>query len=331
MTTSGATSTALVNVKQRTQAAVTLDVDGVRHYHAIHGMPAPDAALVDPCVELGVRRFLDLCDRFDVKATLFVVTRDLDDHPALAALLGRAANHGHEIASHSHAHAYDLSRRSFDDIRDDVARSVAALEHATGTKPRGFRAPGYNVSEAMLDALEANGFAYDSSVMPSPLYWAARTLVIGARKYMGTPSSSIVGHARAFASRSLRAPYRPRKGAYAKRARSRVDGRNLVEVPIATLPFGVPWLGTTLGMAPLPLGATSTAAALASRAPVVLELHAIDLCEASDGFSPHLVRVQRELRVPLARKLARLESAVRMLAQARDVVTVDEIARAHAH
>jgi peptidoglycan-N-acetylglucosamine deacetylase len=319
-------STALV--KQRAHAAVTLDVDGVRHYHAIHGLPASDGTSGDPCIELGVRRFLDLCERFDVKATIFVVTHDLTAQSPLAALLTRATNEGHEIASHSHAHAYDMSRHPADAIRDDVARTVAALEQCTGKRPRGFRAPGYNLSEAMLDALEANGFAYDSSVMPSALYWAARTLVIGARKYMGTPSSSIVGHARAFASRALRAPYRPRKGAYAKRARSRVDGRNLVEVPIATLPFGVPWLGTTLGMAPLPVGATSTAAALTTRAPVVLELHAIDLCEADDGFSPHLVRVQRELRVPLATKLMRLESAVRMLAQTRDVVTVEEIARA---
>jgi peptidoglycan/xylan/chitin deacetylase (PgdA/CDA1 family) len=314
-------------VRARGRAAVTLDVDGVRHYHAIHGFPAPDARAIDPCIELGVRRFLDLCDRFDVKATLFVVTRDLDGNDAFAALLARAAHDGHEIASHSHAHAYDMSRHAPDAIRDDVARSVQAIERVTGARPRGFRAPGYNVSEALLDALEDNGIAYDSSIMPSPLYWAARTLIIGARKYMGTPSSSIVGHARAFVDPRMRAPYRPRKGAYAKRARSRVDGRNLVEVPIATLPFGVPWLGTTLGMAPLPVGATSTAAALTSSAPVVLELHAIDLCDADDGFSPHLARVQRELRVPLARKLARLESAVRMLAQARDVVTVAEIAR----
>lgn len=318
------TSTALI--KKRAQAAVTLDVDGVRHYHAIHGLPPSDGAS-DPCVEVGVRRFLDMCERFDVKATIFVVTQDLAKDSPLTALLSRAANQGHEIASHSHAHAYDMSRHSRAAIDDDVAQSSAAIERATGTRPRGFRAPGYNLSEVMLDALEAHGFTYDSSIMPSPLYWAARTLIIGARKYLGAPSSSIVGHARAFAG--MRAPYRPRKGAYAKRARSRVDGRSLVEVPIATLPFGVPWLGTTLGMAPLPVGATSTAAALTSSAPVVLELHAIDLCDADDGFSPHLVRVQRELRVPLARKLARLEAAVRMLAQTRDVVTVDEIARAH--
>lgn len=321
------TSTSLI--KQRAQAAVTLDVDGVRHYHAIHGLPPPSPNDVDPCVQHGVRRFLDLCDAFDIKATLFVVTRDVEqerDDGALAALLARAVSNGHEVASHSHTHAYDLSRQSRAHVDADIARSVDVIEHATGRRPRGFRAPGYNVSETLLDALEHHGFSYDSSVMPSPFYWAARTLVIGARKSMGSPSSSIIGHARAFAPRS-RAPYRPRKGAYAKRARSRIDGRSLVEVPIATLPFGLPWLGTTLGMTPLPLGATSTAAALTTRAPVVLELHAIDLCDMDDGFSPSLASVQRDLNVPLARKLTRLEAVVRMLAQARDVVTVDEVAR----
>lgn len=306
--------------------ALTLDVDGVRHYHAIHGLPAPPPATTDPCVDLGVRRFLELCGRLDVRATIFVVTQDLDDN--LAAVLARAARDGHEIASHSHAHAYDLAKQPRDDIDADVGRSIAAIEHATGTRPRGFRAPGYNLSEALLDVLEAHGVAYDSSVMPSPLYWGARRAVQLARAYMGTPSSSDRGRARDFFAPA--APYRPRKGALAKRARSRVDGRNLVEVPIATLPFGLPWLGTTLGLAPLPIGATSTAAALARKAPCVLELHAIDLCDERDGFLPQLVRVQRELKVPLDRKLARLESAVRILAQARDVVTLDEIAQAAA-
>lgn len=308
-------------------AAVTLDVDGVRHYHAIHGLPPHDAASPgvqgDAPIERGVRRFLDLCDGLDIKATLFIVTSDLQDD-GLRALVARAAREGHEIASHSHAHAYDLSTRAPAEIQADLMRSVDAIEHTTGRRPRGFRAPGYNLSEPLLDAVEMAGFAYDSSVMPSPLYWGARALAIAAHRFMGTESSSLVGAARAFAT--ARAPYRPRKGALHKRARSRIEGRALVEVPIATLPFGVPWLGTTVGLSPLPLAAATTASALSSRAPCVLELHAIDLCDAADGFAPALVRVQRELTVPLKTKLQRLEAALRMMAQARDVVTVDEIA-----
>jgi hypothetical protein len=311
--------------------AITLDIDGVRHYHAIHGLHA-DGSHHDPPIEKGVRRFLRLCDELDVKSTLFVVTKDLEDESSgLRELVGRAAKDGHEIASHSHTHAYDLSTSPPTAIEADLMRSVDALAKITGRAPRGFRAPGDNLSEALLDAVQQAGVAYDSRLMPSPLYWAARALAIGAHRITGRRSSAIVGDRHGFAAvrATPRAPYRPRHGALHQRARSRSDGRELVEVPIATLPLGLPWLGTTVGLAPLLVGVASTALALSSPEPCVLELHAIDLCDEGDGFAPALVRVQRELAVPLHRKLHRLEAALRMMVQVRDVVTVAEIA-AHA-
>ena len=308
-------------------AAVSLDVDGVRHYHAIHGLPGAADVACDPPVERGVRRFLDLCETLDIKATLFVVSQDLDPSPSgdeLRALLARAARDGHEIASHSHTHAYDLSRKAPAAIEADLLRSVDALTAVTGKRPMGFRAPGYNLTEELLDAVEKAGFSYDSSVMPSPWYWGARALAIGAHRFMGTPSSSLVGRARAFAT--PRAPYRPRQGCLHKSARARIEGRALIEVPIATMGLGVPWLGTTLALQPLPLAAIATALALSSSAPCVLELHAIDLCDADDGFHPALVRLQRELIVQQKTKMLRLQSTLRMMSQARDMVTVEEIA-----
>ena len=353
-----------------TRAAITLDVDGVRHYHAIHGLRPPGGgarSAPDPILERGVPRFLELCERVGVSSTVFVVGADLAADPrddgaahgtasAFAALVKSAARAGHEIGSHSYAHRYDLSRCSLDVMRDDVQRSVDAIA-SVATRPLGFRAPGYNLSAALLDVVEECGFAYDSSILPSPLYFAARAAAIGAYAVTGalaaraprllsasiassTPStsatpgragkstrvfsSSIVGDAQAFA-RAPRRPYRLRKGGSWQAARSRVEGRELIEVPIATL-LGVPWFGTALTSTPTIVNAAL--AAWASLSSPVLELHAIDLCDAQDGFAPELARVQRDLRVPVKAKLQRIETVLRVLAQTSDVVTLDVMARA---
>ncbi len=323
------------------RCAVTLDVDGVRHYHAIHGLPPPSAG-ADPVIERGVRRFLELCDRLGAPSTLFVVGEDLED-PAFASTVRQAARAGHEIASHSHTHRYDLSRRAPAEIESDLARSVDAVAAAAGARPRGFRAPGYNLSEPLLDALEKLGFEYDSSLMPSPAYWAARAGVLGAygaaaalrraaapgEPGRGRGSSSIPGTFREFLA--PRAPFRPRCGKRWARARSRVEGRDLVELPITTGALRTPWLGTTLAMLPEPAGIAHTAAALASLpagAPCVLELHAVDFIDDGDGVSYALARAQRDLRVSARKKIARLEVVMRMLARSGELVTASALSAA---
>lgn len=310
---------------QEPEAAVTIDLDGVRHYHAIHGLPPPRG--IDPILTVGVRRFLDVCARLALRATVFVVTRDAEGEQgaAFADVLRQMHRAGHELGSHSHAHAYDLPRRSPAEIQSDLLRSADTLEAVVGRRPRGFRAPGYNLSEPLLDALELAGFTYDSSVMPAATYFAARAAAIAAHRLAGRRSSSLPGDPRAFLGDGF--PYRPRRGAHHRRARARMEGRDLVEIPIAALPLGLPWLGTTLALAPLPIGvgATALAAARARRAPLVLELHAIDFCSATDGFDARLARLQPDLRVPLRARLHRLEATLRVIAQTRAVLPLEEI------
>jgi len=274
-------------------SAVTIDVDGVGHYHAIHGLPAPRGD--DPIWRAGVPRVLELCAAQGVRATLFIVTADLS-HAHARALVRRAHDDGHEIASHSHAHRYDLSTLAPALIEEDLRRSIEAIVELTGERPRGFRAPGYTLSPALVDAIARLGFAYDSSVMEAPMYWVARALARAGLRARGRASASQLGDPRQFLP-----GYAP---------------PGLVELPISGA-LGWPWLGTTLTMLPLPVGALSTALARASaRAnPVVLELHAIDLCDHTDGFDAALVRAQPDVAVPLARKRRRLEAAIASLSR----------------
>lgn len=273
---------------------VGIDLDDLRYYRAIHGLPSrADTPLV---FEAAVPRFLDFCDRVGVRATLFAIGEDLRWGEAREALRAAVAR-GNDVESHSHAHAYDLSRRPPDDIERDVLAARTAIEDAIGCPVLGFRAPGYNLSDVLLRAVVKAGHRYDASILPSPPYFAARAAVIAAMRLRGRHSVSIVGRGRDF-------------------VRSRDPfvwpGTGLREFPITACGLlRLPLIGTTLAR-----GGFLAARLIASAARlsfVHVEFHALDFLDtARDGIEPDLL-VEPALRVPLADRMSRFEEALRAL------------------
>lgn len=303
-------------------ATISIDIDGIGCYHAIHGLPA--AAGSDPMYSQAMPRFLDLVDSLRIKATLFAVGRDVEA-PAAAGLLRRAVEAGHEVANHSYAHDYRLTQQSAIEIESDLASAHRAIEAVTGIAPHGFRAPGYNISDAVLDALESLGYRYDSSVFPAPGYFALRAAAIGFYRLRRQPSRSLVGDPRQFLA--PRRPYRPQLGKLFAAARGD-QARRLIELPIAVAtPVRLPYIGTYLAMAPDLLSAQLSRLALREQAPINLELHAIDFLDRSDaGVDPALAARQRDLQVPAAAKIRRLRAAIGELAARRELLRLDDLA-----
>ncbi|MFH1807537.1 MAG: polysaccharide deacetylase family protein [Pseudomonadota bacterium] len=304
-------------------ATISIDLDGIACYHQIHGLPAGEGP--DPAYTQGLPRFLELMQELGVPATLFAIGRDLID-PQVASLLRGAVDAGHELANHSFSHDYGLTRRSTAEISAEVRRAHRAIERICGEPPRGFRAPGYNLSDGVLDALEALNYAYDSSLFPSPAYFGLRATAIALYALRRQPSRSLVGDPRQFAAR--RGPYRPRRGALHLPGRGE-QARRLLELPVATLPLlRMPYIGTSLGLLPGPASPLLTRAMLLSSVPINLELHLVDLIDASDpGVTPALAVRQRDLRVPAALKIERLRSALRVLCDRREILRLDGLAR----
>lgn len=116
-------------------------------------------------MELTTRILLDLLDRVNVRATVFVVGWVAERHPQLVAAVRDA---GHEIGSHGHLHqrAYELGPEAF---RADLHTSLRALS-AIGVPPiTMFRAPEWSVNDRSpwaLDALVAQGIKTDASMAP---------------------------------------------------------------------------------------------------------------------------------------------------------------------
>lgn len=132
-------------------------------------------------VEASFGRMLDVFAEKRVRTTLFFLGWVAERHPQLVRT---AAAQGHEIASHGYAHelVYKHDRRHF---TEDVRRAKGIIEDVAGVCVRGYRAPGFSVTQEtpwFFEALAETGHAYDSSIWP------------GSRNHGGWPGALPVPH-----------------------------------------------------------------------------------------------------------------------------------------
>jgi peptidoglycan-N-acetylglucosamine deacetylase len=300
--------------------AVNVDVDAIRFYRAIWGLPPASADAADPVWDLGVPRFLELFKELSLRATFFVVASDLvsEDQGGMVSarqvarrlgMIEEMLARGHEVASHSFSHDYALSRLPEEQITADLERASDLLADATGRPPRGFRAPGYNLSPALIGAVQSCGAIYSSSRFPSAPYFAAKWAAMLKGTLTGHRSASIVGEIRApFTSRR---PYRHANG--------------LLELPMSVIgPLRLPAIGTFFTL----YGAGGMRRLLPSlaREPWLnIELHGIDLVDPLDEGVPRELRArQPDLRTTLDRKREIFRGWLSALSEGRPNRTLEE-------
>ncbi len=312
------------------RCAVSIDLDAIGCYYRIHGLGAAPAELEHVVLERALPRAANLFASRGIHVTWFVVGRDADADAALPDRAARAANaarlavvarHGDELANHSYSHPYELARQDEATVDAEIAGCDRVLRAITGAAPRGFRAPGYDLSSAMLDSLARRGYRYDSSIFPAPGYYAAKAAVMAALALAGRPSGAVLTDPRALAAPAV--PYRPAMTAPWRRGQA-----PLVELPVAVTPWArLPAIGTSLIVAPAPLRARLIAA-MRRRDFFNFELHGIDFADADrDGIPGELVARQPDLRVPIAEKLARLEALLDEIGRTWTFATLAEVAR----
>ncbi|HBQ20083.1 MAG: polysaccharide deacetylase family protein [Sandaracinaceae bacterium] len=300
-------------------AALSVDLDEIGCYAAIHGLEAPGRsgrAIYDKALP----RLRALFASEGVPCTFFAIGRDLDrDNGARLRML---AEEGHEIANHSLDHLYDLTRRDRATITREIAGGMEAIERTVGVVPLGFRAPGYTITDAVFEVLEELGVAYDSSVFPCPAYYLAKTGAIGAIRLRGRRSRSVVDDPRV-----LSAPADPyRVGTpYWRR------GDGVLELPIGVSRGPrLPYIGTSVVLSG-ETGAAILSRAIVGRPLVNLELHGIDLADAEEDGLGWLRPHQPDLAKSAQAKERALRSAIGTLRDAGyRFVTLGEAAEAFA-
>jgi peptidoglycan-N-acetylglucosamine deacetylase len=298
-------------------ASISIDLDETPRYTAIHGLEQPSGPAAHAIYDAAVPRLEAWLEEESIPATFFVVGEDLerDENRASVARLHRA---GHEIGNHSYHHHYDLTRRAAAEVHEEIERCAAIIEHACGTRPSGFRAPGYTVSDALFSALAVAGVAYDSSVFPCPSYYAAKALALSAFRAIGRRSESVLDTPAVM--RAPRQPYRVGRPYWRR-------GDGILELPIGVTPLQLPFIGTSLV-----LGGERVAERLGKqmlgRELINLELHGLDASDAGEDGLDRLAVHRADLKRSAAEKLGAIRAAVRVIREAGyELVTLEEAAR----
>ena len=96
---------------------------------------------------------LDILQKYNVKATFFVIGKNAELYPEP---LRRAVREGHEIANHTYSHLY-YDKSGIEKYTEDIARAQTLLKERFGVTPAFFRPPGGKCGEKLTERLETLG------------------------------------------------------------------------------------------------------------------------------------------------------------------------------
>lgn len=152
-------------------------------------------------------RLLKLLEKYDTKATFFVLGKVAENCPEYVKMLHES---GHEISSHGYSHTvlYKLGKGGFE---EELKRSTRLIKSITHEQPLGFRAPSFSLDQStawVYPLLEKYGYAYDSSIYPMRIM------------LYGVPKAPLV-------------PYRPDLNDITRND----DSRPIIEFPLSVVKF----------------------------------------------------------------------------------------------
>jgi peptidoglycan-N-acetylglucosamine deacetylase len=110
--------------------------------------------------EVGTMRLLELFSRWGVKTSWFVPGHSIETFPEQ---MKRVAAAGHELGVHGYSHENPIALTP-DQEEAILIKCIGLIEQLTGSKPRGYVAPWWELSSATAGLLLKHGFLYDHSM-----------------------------------------------------------------------------------------------------------------------------------------------------------------------
>ena len=110
------------------------------------------------------QQLIDILEKYNVKATFFVVGEWVDKYPESVKALSDA---GHEVMDHSNTHPH-MSQLSREEIQADVTACADKIEAVTGVRPTLFRPPYGEYDDRVITAVRALGI--------EPIQWDVDSL-----------------------------------------------------------------------------------------------------------------------------------------------------------
>lgn len=119
---------------------------------------------------VAIPRILDTYKRLGIKQSFFIPGWCLETYPdAVEAIL----KGGHEIGHHGWIHEDPIA--TIGNQREAFEKALNSHERICGKRPKGYRAPVYNITMEVIDLLIEHNFTYDSSMMADDIPYLIKT------------------------------------------------------------------------------------------------------------------------------------------------------------
>jgi hypothetical protein len=265
---------------------------------------------------------LEVLDRLNLKITFFIVGVDAAEDRNAEAIRS-IIKAGHEVGNHSFEHEPWLHLYTPEQLWREIEQADQAIEAAAGSKPVGFRGPGFSWCPELLHVLAERGHQFDSSTLPTYLGPLARAYYFWTAKLSPEEREQRKELFGKF-SDGLR-PVKP----YYWQLR---QGKRLLEIPVTTTPivktpFHFSYLVYLAKFSELLMAAylrtAVTACRMTGTQPSFL-LHPLDVI---GGDQVPELKFFPGMDVPSARKTALLEKVLRTLGSSFELVPMSVHAR----
>jgi peptidoglycan-N-acetylglucosamine deacetylase len=159
----------------RCACAITFDMDADSLIHISRPLDGHDRLYPISMGRYGptvaVPRILETYRRLGLKQSFFIPAWCIEQYPAAVEEI---LKDGHEIGHHGLIHE-DPVTTGGEEQKVAFEKALAIHVKRTGLKPKGYRAPVYNITQQVIDLLISNGFQYDSSLMADDIPYQMKT------------------------------------------------------------------------------------------------------------------------------------------------------------
>ncbi|MGZ8497370.1 MAG: polysaccharide deacetylase family protein [Candidatus Binatia bacterium] len=128
--------------------------------------------------KVGLKRLLDICDRYDVKTGLQVNGLTCVYYPELVK---DCYDRGHELVAHGWDQGERLYMLSREQERENILKTIDAIVKVTGERPKGWSSPGVRPTDNTVELLAETGLEFHCDFhddeMPYPI-WVGDKLII---------------------------------------------------------------------------------------------------------------------------------------------------------
>lgn len=100
------------------------------------------------------KKILDILDKYNIKATFFLIGNWIDDYPEEAKEIYKR---GHEIGNHSNSHP-DMTKLSKESIIREISTADAKIMKITGASSKLFRFPSGSYNSMSVEVVNNNGY-----------------------------------------------------------------------------------------------------------------------------------------------------------------------------